>query len=361
MPQENEKKEPLEINESIKFTDFLSGVKIPDEPVAETPVEGAKTETKPEEKVAKFPEEVVEAKEELHEEKEEEEAREPLPGQEVETPAVTAKKEKAARDYTGIEEQHKPLFEKMGNEAFAFAKQNYIESKQLRQQVEEVRKNTKAPVSVYGHQRAYVLDEKYQELIGGVNLATQITNHWTAQAAKIRRGEPFQDADVDPKTGRLVNIGAPRQATAEDEVNVANWLDTAKEQKAGVLNAYQKFVEGYEQHYNNDMEKYSAQMNEFFPYHNDPKMKQMQDEIISKHIAKSFQSHPLAKTVACLVYELAKMQTKVAAVNKQTVRADKIKEQTNAPTKQALGAAAGASSANGLPKFSDFKNRMAEA
>lgn len=365
MPQEQENiNDKLEQQDSVKFNDFLAtvGRSLPEEPRSEaepkSPVkEGSvKEEPKeePEEKV-KFPEGEVEPPVELKEQEDDEDAFEPLPGS-IEQPIV--KKEKAARDYSGIADEHKALFEKMGNEAFTFAKQKYIESAKLRQELEEVKKQPKPTVSIYGHERAYVLTPEYGQLVGGLNLATQIHNHWKAQEARMRRGEPWQDAEV--KNGKLTYVGEPKQGTAEDEVNIGTWLDEAKEQREAVANAYKQYVGQYETVYKNDSERHNAQMKEFFPYAEAPEMTKMQEEIISKYIVPSHQQHPLAKTVACLVFELAKERRKNGAANKQEKRQEQVKQQSNNPTKKELGAGTGSSNGNGIT-FSAFKNRMAEA
>lgn len=355
MPAETEIEKEMESGEGVNFSDFLklgggersegAGAQgetkeVPKETIKEEPTEEVITE------------EVTEEKVELKEETDDTEQREPLPGVEVKEPEPA--KVKVPRDYTGIDDSHKPMFEKMGNEAFKLAKEKYIEAKTLKAENETLKKQPKG-ASVYGHERAYVLTPEHDALVTNVQKAEFVQKHWAVQAARIKRGEPFEDLNEDAQ-GRFVK-SPPREATADDEANVAEWLEMATQQKLEQKSKYQAFVGSYAQNYKGDLERLNTGIAQFFPESTKPELKKMEETVINKWIPPSFREHPVARLWAHTVYELAKAQEKIKALEKTNGKQEIIKKQAKdaPPTKAAMGAGAGATST--VPKFSDFLNR----
>jgi hypothetical protein len=292
----------------------------------------------------------------LEEEKPDDEPREPLPGtpehEEVveketvksETPTGKVKK---SRDMTGIDEAHHNLFRNMSGEAFDLAKEKYLENKRLKEEVESFKKAPK-PTSVIGHERAYTLDPKYTELVSNVQGADIVQRHWQTQLAKIRRGEKWQDLDID-KNGKFI-ISELKDSTAEDESNVITWLEEATGQKRRTVSEYQEFIGGYEKSFKSDLEVLNNGIKQFFPDAEKPEMKKMEQEVINKFIPLSFRDHPVTRLWAHTVYEIAKRDKEIAELKKNGGRAAAIaKTAADAPpTKKAMGAGASNGSSNGI-------------
>lgn len=227
-------------SEPVSITDFAD-------------VLGKNLVTKTDKPEAKEPEKKEEEKAELKEEPDQPDEEEtlPLPGSEIEEQPVAkvATKTKVARDYSGIEDSDKPLFEKMGNETFAAMKKTYLEAREIKQKLAEIEKQPKG-TSVYGHPRSYVLTKEHDELVTNVQAATTVEKHWQTQLARIRRGEKWVDMDI--KDGKFV-FSEPKDATAEDEANVTSWLTDASTQRIDITKQYKDYVSGYETSYKNDL------------------------------------------------------------------------------------------------------------
>lgn len=357
MPAETEIEKEMESGEGVNFSDFLSKMG----GASEARGSGGKVEeTKKEEPTEVVTEEETPTEteepplEQLKEETDDTEQREPLPGVEVKEVTAEPAKVKVPRDYTGIDDSHKPMFEKMGNEAFKLAKEKYIEAKTLKAENETLKKQPKG-ASVYGHERAYVLTPEHDALVTNVQKAEFVQKHWAVQAARIKRGEPFEDLNEDAQ-GRFVK-SPPREATADDEANVAEWLEMATQQKLEQKSKYQAFVGSYAQNYKGDLERLNTGIAQFFPESTKPELKKMEETVINKWIPPSFREHPVARLWAHTVYELAKAQEKIKALEKTNGKQEIIKKQAKdaPPTKAAMGAGSGATST--VPKFSDFLNR----
>ena len=317
-------------------------------------------EKKEEKKVEPEAKKEEETKVELPEEKKEsdvdyEEDNEPIVP--VETPAA---KVKVKRDYSGIDEADKPLFEKMGNETFVAMKKTYTEAREIKKQLEETKKQLATQpksTSVHGHPRSYVLTKEHDELVQSAQAATFVEKHWQTQLARIRRGEKWQDLDVN-KEGKFV-ISEPKDGTAEDEASVIGWLTDASAQRVDTSKQYKDYVSGYETNYKTDLGLWTKGLAEYLPDSNKPELKKMEEEVMAKFIPTSFRDHPLAKGVVYLIYELAKQQQ----VNKQYEKVEKRQEgiqKTAAkaqPTKAAIGPSGGAST-NGV-NFDQFKAVLA--
>lgn len=358
-------------DKKVGFSDFsavLGGVSLPSERSGATggAVQDDKEGEVKKEEVAKLPE--GESLPELKEapDEEEDEPREPLPTieptEEVEedkTVAGSTVKVKTSRDYTGIEDAHKPLFEKMGNESFDLAKKQYLEVKQLRAENETIKKAPK-PTSVVGHERAYLLEPKYQDLVGNVQGAEVVQKHWQIQLARIRRGEKWQDLDVDAKTGRFVTSEL-KDSTAEDEGNVITWLEQAAEQKRKVTSEYQEFVGGYEKSFKGDLDALNNGIRQFFPDAEKPEMKKMEQEVINKYIPLSFRDHPVSRLWAHTVYEIAKRDKRIEELEKNGKKTTAIAKQAKdaPPTKKAMGAGVSNGTSGGV-SFEDFQKVLSQ-
>jgi hypothetical protein len=339
---------PVETQPEIKITDFTSLIGndnlVKAEP--EKKVE-AKTEEKVEEKAPELPELKKESETDYDEDNE------PLVA--VEAPKV---KVKVARDYSGIDEADKPLFEKMGNETFAAMKKTYTEAREIKKQLEETKKQlSTAPKStgVHGHPRAYALTKEHDELVTNVQAASTVERHWQTQLARIRRGEKWQDLDI--KEGKFVYSEA-KEATAEDEANVIGWLTDAAQQKGEVSKQYKEFVSGYETNYKKDLEAWNNGLAQYLPDSVNPALKAMEQQVMEKFVPVSYRDHPLAKGVVYLIYELAKQQEIAKKNNKVEARKEGIQKvaEKAQPTKKEIGPSGGA--ATGIT-FDAYKNVLA--
>src|SRR5256885_3429014 len=153
-------------------------------------------------------------------------------------PAEKAKEEQQAitkpvkviyhRDLSKIPEKDHHLFKNMSIDSFKRLQPIYLDYNRMKKEYEETKKEkealenqvkSKPPASVYGHPRAFMLSEDYQQKSVNNEAAQGILDHWQLQMIKLESGEKWQDIDIDPKTGNFV-LGQPQEPTPEAKLRI---------------------------------------------------------------------------------------------------------------------------------------------
>lgn len=147
---------------------------------------------------------------------------------------------KGKRDYSKFKPEHKKYLEKLPNHLFNEAAQefeNIYKIEQENQQLKEKFKNTEAgklPENYYEHPEAYQLSPTYSQLNQELYLDGFEENHWEAQLANIKRGQPWYRLDgyrsdtkepvytkVEPIKDSEGNVVLDINAEREAEKNIA--------------------------------------------------------------------------------------------------------------------------------------------
>src|SRR5690606_37828357 len=134
-----------------------------------------------------------------------------------------------------------------------------------------------------------------------VNIADQIFAHWQRQEIAVRKGEQWQDIDLDPKTGKLI-LSAPKDIGEDDEERIAMFKHNASLQAQKYRGHLEQFVGGFQQRHKADVQLIDQMNKEFFDGYEkeDHPTQPLQKQVIEK-IPASFRSHPLAKVLAYTV------------------------------------------------------------
>lgn len=127
------------------------------------------------------------------------------------------------RDYTGLTDKEKKLFQNMSNESYAELRPQYDQWKalgfepkkltELQQEAEALRK-----FRYVDHPEAYKLSEEYVQASRIADNIKIVHNHWKEQLTALRSNKPVSLLTRDAE-GRLVPT-APMQATPEMEATI---------------------------------------------------------------------------------------------------------------------------------------------
>lgn len=140
------------------------------------------------------------------------------------------------RDYSGLEPEEVAYFKQMGNSAFNALKPKYLEWKQLRGEVENLRKSSAETTkhSFFEHEEAYQLTPEFRSISSNLNQIQAETSHWQKQLANIRAGQPWHPIVLNEK-GEPV-IGEAQEAGPEGESVVLNALMQAHSIRSDLSN-----------------------------------------------------------------------------------------------------------------------------
>jgi hypothetical protein len=276
-----------------------------------------------------------------------------------EKPTLSTKpkaKEVIARDYSVFEEGDREIFKNTRNDAFNRIKDIYAENKELKKKVAETPKGTQ----VYGHPHAYALSPEYQQLSNTVGIASQIEDHWEQQLISVKKGGKWQDADIDPKTGKLV-LGPVQDADDMTEFQLGKHLRSAQNQTFRIQQKLENFQNDYSSKYQQSVKKIEGMKEQYFKAFQEDKNigEAFKKSVagIQSELPSEFQDHPLADllahTGAALMF-IAQENKKLKAGTtiKASVKADAAK----APPTKGSFVNTGKKS-NGMPSFSDFQKR----
>lgn len=162
------------------------------------------------------------------------------------TTEVTPKPAKVTtipRDFAGIEDGDKPLFQQMSNEAFAKMKALYLERAETNKKIEQLQKNS-VPDSYFAHPDAYTLTPTWREHVKTFGQAQAIQRHWQQQLSNVRKGQPWSSLDFNEK-GELVVGEASGKPDIESETNITTYLTAATIQASQVRDEVEKYRTGY--------------------------------------------------------------------------------------------------------------------
>ena len=271
------------------------------------------------------------------------------------------KKPIVERDYSDIPESEHEIWKKMSNETFNKLKPIYLEHGKLKQQVEDLKKVSATPV--YGHPKAYALTEEYEQRVTDAQMASSVLRHWQMQLAKIRRGEPWKDLNEDEKTGKFV-LSEEKEATAEAETEVLQYLSDAQEQNHKFRKDLQDYVEKYSSKYTDDFKILQDAQEKYFPGYKDPKhpTSNVQKAVIEA-LPLSFRNDPLAPLLAMTAANNAILMGKLQAMEKEMNKIKGIKTDAEKapPTSRNFVNSGGKKSGEfGTVKYSDFQRARDE-
>ncbi len=268
--------------------------------------------------------------------------------------------EVASRVLNDIDEVDRELFKAMSNTTFNKLKPIYLEHKQLKQENETLKESRKKEVStVYGHPKAFLLTKEYQQHENDYNLSERIRTHWALQAAKVSRGEKWQDLDMDPKTGNLV-LSEPKESNAEAETFIGDQLQFAREQNFEAKKSIKNYIDNFGKTYETDLAVVNAAKEKYFPGYSakDHSTRKIQDAVMEA-LPLSFRNHPvselLAMTAANNAILMGRLQKALAEIDK----IKGIKKDTN-NAQPLKGEFTGGKTNDSGVKFSDFKKRRQE-
>ena len=161
----------------------------------------------------------------------------PEPGQRDPTPAVTPAPEAKPtapgqpradyRDYSGLNEEDKKIFQRMYNEAFNKLKPLYLEHVKTKKDLEERQKEL-AEVQgrhFYEQENAYTLVPEYQSISANISHIGAELAHWKRQLSNIENGQPWYNLGRDDK-GNVGVVPTPIPITQENIIEArTNILD----------------------------------------------------------------------------------------------------------------------------------------
>lgn len=276
---------------------------------------------------------------------------------------VEDKKEKKPfipRVLDDLPEEFKPIFKNMSIESYAKVKPIFLEHQKLKQENEQLKsRKPEGAASVYGHPEAFTLTKEYKTFSRDYTLAEQIKSHWATQAAKISRGDKWQDLDMDPKTGKFT-LSEPKESNAEAEVYVGDQVQMARDQFLDARNQLKGFIDGYNNSYKAEVEVLTSAIEKYFPGYSakEHPTQQIQKAVIDA-LPASFRDNPvatlLAMTAANNAILMGRLKKAQEEINKlKGIKTDVEKSQ---PGKREFVNGKGG---NGGVKFSDFANRRAQ-
>ncbi len=282
----------------------------------------------------------------------------------IEQPKETLKTKKqqevASRTLDDVDEIDRPLFKSMSNETFNKLKPIYLEHKQLKQENETLKESRKKEsATIHGHPKAFMLTKEYETNLNNYNLSERIKSHWSLQAARVSRGEKWQDLDMDPKTGNLI-LSEQKESNAESEAFIGDQLQFAREQNFEASKGLKSYIDTYGKTYETDLAVVNAAKEKYFPGYEKKEhpTRKLQDAIIEA-LPPSFRNNPVAELLAMtaannaiLIGRIQKMQAelnKIKGVKKDTSNAQPLK-----------GEFVNNKGSDGEVKYSDFAKRRQE-
>lgn len=107
-----------------------------------------------------------------------------------------------SRDYSGLDEREKKIFERMSNEAytelypiykqFRDNKSEFERLPELKKELESLKAQASAPKSYVDHEHAYLLSADYQGVMMERANAERVRDFWHTQLNNIESGKPFK-------------------------------------------------------------------------------------------------------------------------------------------------------------------------
>ena len=278
----------------------------------------------------------------------------------IEADPGKTKTKTAPRVLDDIPEEDRPIFKNMSIESFNKLKPLYLEHKQLKAENEQLKQNKgKESASIFGHPEAFTLTKEYKTSSGDYNLAERIKSHWATQAAKVSRGEKWQDLDMDPKTGKLI-LSEPKESNAEAEVFIGDQLQFAREQSYEAGKKLKNYIDSYDSTYKADLAIVTGAVEKYFPGYTakDHPTQAIQKAVLDA-LPASFRDNPVSTLLAMTAANNAILMGRLKKATDELNKLKGIKTDADAAQPRKGEFVAG-KAGNGGVKFSDFQNRRSQ-
>jgi len=271
----------------------------------------------------------------------------------------TNKPEKKPRDYSGLTEAEVPIFKRMAGEAFDVLKPILLEYKQLKAEAAKPKEKAEngLPDSYFEHPEAFTLSPEYKQLSSLAEEARVIKDHWRRQEINIKRTGKFQGLTRDAKTGSL-ELTEPKDADENDELNVSNYADAAREQYTKHATKLDSLTSQFKDKHNKDIAIVKGWEEQFFPGFEDEKhpTKELQKQIIEA-LPKSLRSNPVTKLLSKVGSANAMLMAENKTLKAELNKIKGIKSDSNQapPNKNRFVSANKDVKTKGITSFSDFE------
>lgn len=143
------------------------------------------------------------------------------------------------RDYSGLNAEDRPLFERMSNEAFSKLKPHYLESIKWKAELDQLRAEN-AEIKgkhFYEQDNAYQLTPEYQTISAEANFLDQEIGHWEQQRANIRAGRPWSRLVKDAQGNVVVESNAI-EVTDDNREQCVDFVNDKLNEGRGYRNEY---------------------------------------------------------------------------------------------------------------------------
>lgn len=244
-------------------------------------------------------------------------AEKPKPVEPPKAPEAPLKPSLSNRDYTGLNEDERKMFQNMSAQAYAKLRPIYDESKKLKEREAEIAKREEAaknalPKGIFDNERAFILTEQYREASDAVAQLQFESDYWTQQLEKIEAGEDWQPlmqdaqgkyfsgqaqkADVKSKALVTRNIALAAQLSANAQGRVSELQANYTGRRAALVNGIKTFEQ------------------KMFPFFEGEHQHKAQLQELIQAIPDEFRDHPLAGG-----YAKAMLAVKILNANNQAL------------------------------------------
>lgn len=219
---------------------------------------------------------------------------------------------KLARDLSDIDDELKPLFKQMSNDAFEKVKPIVLEHKKLKAELTAKEaalvdaKKGGLPDSYYEHEMGYVLSPEFTQESSRVQLASAVRDHWRAQLNAVRQGADTYIPLVDDGKGNVVQ-GAPVKVDRGSDTELTEihlWAQQQAMNAQAQLNTMSTTHKARATEVKNWVENFQ---NRSFPiFEKDPALKAMIPDTINV-FHPALRNNPLMPTLARAIIAMTKM------------------------------------------------------
>lgn len=164
-------------------------------------------------------------------------------GQTQEPPAQPARQ---SRDYSGLDEAEQKIFKSMSNDAFALLKPQYLESKKLKAEHEELKQkyDTASKATFYDQDGAYQLTPDYQFKSANLQLVDREITFWKQQISAIRNGQKWTALTGYDKDGNAI-LAPDQEPSPEAEADIVDALINARSIRSGLAKEVDSIKENF--------------------------------------------------------------------------------------------------------------------
>lgn len=192
--------------------------------------------------------------------------------------AVITKPARKPRDYSGIPDEDRPLFEKMANESFAKIapiyreylanKDKFTKLPDLEKELTELRERTAKPPRYFDHEQSYLLDQSYREGLAARAQTERVRTFWSKQLENIEAGQPFHTLSQDAQ-GQYVVSAPIETASPQHKAFILQQIMQANQEYAGHEAKLQQIINDTKSTYSNYQSSLEQAFNTMFGKHLD--------------------------------------------------------------------------------------------